>query len=61
MQFISKPIGRNKIAGQDDFRYIIIHHPKPEIPDQFVKDFPMGPIYQDNQLKVFRVADLLHH
>lgn len=45
---------------QDDFRYIIIHHTKPEIPAQFANYFPLAPIYQDSRLTVFRVADLLH-
>lgn len=45
---------------EDDFRYIIIHHKKSEIPVQIANNFPMAPVYQDSQLTVFRVTDLIH-
>jgi hypothetical protein len=42
----------------DNFRYIVVHHPEPEIPVQFANYFPLQPFYQDSQLTVFKVADL---
>jgi hypothetical protein len=46
---------------RDDFRYVIVHHRNPEILAQFANYFPLlEPFYQDSQLTVFRLADMLN-
>jgi hypothetical protein len=43
---------------EDDFRYVIVHHTKSKIPDQYFDYFLTDPFYQDSDLTAFRLADV---
>jgi hypothetical protein len=55
---------RQQLAAQfdqlsdDGFRYVIVHHRDSKIPDQFAGYFVADPVYSDNILTAYRLADL---
>ncbi len=44
---------------EDGFRYMIIHHENGNVPEEFASYFLAGPVYQDADLTVYTVNDLL--